>query len=68
MTMQGAVAIEVSTPGELDGSEPVDELPEAFATWGCGGAIVGRRRSRDRRRTRCRDNCESCGPAGARAG
>ena len=28
-----AAAIEVPTPGELDGSEPVDDPPDGFATW-----------------------------------
>ncbi|MDT0276478.1 AAA family ATPase [Blastococcus sp. DSM 46792] len=28
-----AAAMEVPTPGELDGSEPVDEPPDGFATW-----------------------------------
>lgn len=28
-----AAAIDVPTPGELDGSEPIDEPPAGFATW-----------------------------------
>lgn len=28
-----AAAIEVPTPGELDGSEPIDEPPAGFASW-----------------------------------
>jgi predicted kinase len=28
-----AARIEVPTPGELDGSEPIDEPPAGFATW-----------------------------------
>jgi hypothetical protein len=28
-----ATSIEVPTPGELDGSEPVDDRPAGFATW-----------------------------------
>lgn len=30
---QWAAAFEVPTPGELDGSEPVDPPPAPFATW-----------------------------------
>src|SRR5687768_18097199 len=28
-----AAAIQIPTPGELDGSEPVDDPPAGFATW-----------------------------------
>ncbi len=28
-----AAGIQVPTPGELDGSEPIDDPPEGFATW-----------------------------------
>ncbi len=28
-----AAKIEIPTPGELDGSEPIDEPPPGFATW-----------------------------------
>ena len=28
-----AATIEVPTPGELDGSEPLDDPPDGFATW-----------------------------------
>jgi predicted kinase len=30
---QWAVNIDIPTPGELDGSEPVDDPPAGFATW-----------------------------------
>jgi predicted kinase len=29
-----AAAIQIPTPGELDGSEPVDDPPQGYATWG----------------------------------
>jgi hypothetical protein len=28
-----AAKIEIPTPGELDGSEPIDEPPPGFVTW-----------------------------------
>jgi predicted kinase len=28
-----AAAIDIPTPGELDGSEPIDDPPDGFATW-----------------------------------
>lgn len=28
-----AAAIEIPTPGELDGSEPIDDPPDGYATW-----------------------------------
>ncbi len=31
--VQWAAQIDIPTPGELDGSEPVDEPPPGFATW-----------------------------------
>jgi hypothetical protein len=28
-----AASIDIPTPGELDGSEPVDDPPDGFSTW-----------------------------------
>ena len=42
-----AASIDIPAPGELDGSEPIDDPPAGFAAWTSGARIAGRRRSPD---------------------